>query len=267
MKIYPNAKINLGLNIVRKRPDGYHDLETVMYPIPLYDELQVEEADNLSFEIEGIKLEDDGKENLVVRAYRLMAERYPIRPVRIHLIKNIPSGAGLGGGSADAAFMLRALNKLYSINASDDELRQMASRLGADCAFFIENKPMMCRGIGDMMTPVDLNLGGCKLLVVKPDVHISTAEAYRGCKPARWDTPLSEIIMRHMEMWKNDMKNDFEPQAFAVHQELVALKKAIYDSGATYAAMSGSGSSLYGIYTNNTITNSFSEYRHYLLDL
>lgn len=267
MKVYPNAKINLGLNIVRKREDGYHDLETVMYPIPLYDELEVEEADELSFEIEGIKLEDDGKENLVVRAYRMMAERYPIKPVRIHLIKNIPSGAGLGGGSADAAFMLKALNELFRVGASNQELKQMASKLGADCALFIDNKPMMCEGIGDQMTPVDLDLRGCQLLVVKPEVHISTAEAYRGCKPARWATPLSEIIKQPMENWKSTMKNDFEPQAFAIHDDLIALKKAIYESGATYSAMTGSGSSFFGIYKNNIPTNSLSGYQHYLLKL
>lgn len=267
MKVYPNAKINLGLNIVRKREDGYHDLETVMYPIPLYDELEIEEANELSFEIEGIKLEDDGKENLVVRAYRLMAESYSIKPVSIHLIKNIPSGAGLGGGSADAAFMLKALNEFFSLDINNEELKRMASRLGADCALFIDNKPMMCRGIGDQMSPVSLDFGGHQLLVVKPNVHISTAEAYRGCTPAPWPTSLSEIVCQPMEMWKYVMKNDFEPQVFAIHSELKTLKKRIYDSGAIYAAMTGSGSSFFGIYKNTELTDSFSEYNHYWLDL
>lgn len=267
MKVYPNAKINLGLNIIRKREDGYHDLETVMYPIPLYDELEIEEADELSFETDGIKLEDDGKENLVVRAYRLMAEHCHVRPVKIHLTKNVPSGAGLGGGSADAAFTLKALNELFSIGASDNDLKQMASRLGADCALFIENKPMMCRGIGDKMSPVSFNLKGHQLLVIKPDVHISTAEAYRGCTPAPWSTPLSEIISQPLDMWKNVMKNDFEPQVFALHDELRVLKKRIYDSGAIYSAMTGSGSSFYGIYKKGTLIDSFSEYQHYKLDL
>lgn len=267
MKVYPNAKINLGLNIVRKREDGYHDLETVMYPIPLYDELEIEEDGKLSFETEGIRLEDDGKENLVVRAYRLMAERYPIKPVRIHLIKNIPSGAGLGGGSADAAFMLKALNGLFSLNINDEELKRIASHLGADCAFFIENKPMMCRGIGDQMSPVDVNLEKCKLLLVKPDIHISTAEAYRGCIPAPWPTPLQDVMTSPMETWKNRLKNDFEQQVFALHTELEMVKKRIYDNGATYAAMTGSGSALYGIYKNGIVTDSFSEYKHYMLSL
>lgn len=267
MKIYPNAKINIGLNIVKKREDGYHDLETVMYPIPLYDELEIEEDDKLSFETEGIKLEDDGKENLVVRAYRLMAERYPIKPVRIHLIKNIPSGAGLGGGSADAAFMLKALIELFSLDINNEELKHIASRLGADCAFFIENRPMMCRGIGDQMSPVDVNLEKCKLLLVKPAIHISTAEAYRGCRPAQWSTTLQDIITSPMEIWKNCLKNDFEQQVFALHTELEVLKKRIYDSGAIYAAMTGSGSALYGIYKDRIITDSFSEYQHYILNL
>lgn len=267
MKVYPNAKINLGLNIVRKRPDGYHDLETVMYPIPLCDELEIGEADELSFKIEGIRLEDDGKENLVVRAYRMMAEQYKIKPVKIRLMKNIPSGAGLGGGSADAAFMLKALNELYSLGISNDSLKKMAARLGADCAFFIENKPMMCMGIGDLMTPVNLNLKGRQLLVIKPDIHISTAEAYRGCKPKQWATPLSDIIQQPMETWKTLMKNDFEQQAFAIHKELKMLKDRILDSGAEYAAMSGSGSSMYGIFKKNTLNYSFTEYKQYVLDL
>lgn len=266
MKVYPNAKINLGLNIIRKREDGYHDLETVMYPIPLYDELEVEEADELIFETEGIRLEDDGKENLVVRAYRMIAEHYPVKPVRIHLIKNIPSGAGLGGGSADAAFMLKALNELFSLDIKNEELKRMASRLGADCALFIDNKPMMCRGIGNRMSPVNLSLKGCLLLVIKPDVHVSTAEAYRGCRPAPWQTPLQDVVTLPMKTWKNILKNDFEQQVFAIHAELETLKNRIYDSGAIYAAMTGSGSALYGIYKDNVITDSFSEYNHYLLE-
>jgi len=267
MIVYPNAKINLGLNIVRKREDGYHDLESVMCPIQLYDELEIEKSDKLSFEIEGIKLEDDGKENLVVRAFRMMAERYNISPVSIRLNKKIPSGAGLGGGSADAAFMLKALNELYSVGASSTELKQMASRLGADCALFIDNKPMMCRGIGDIMTPIDLKLKGYKLLIVKPDVNISTAEAYRGCKPAPWSEPLEESIKQPIKEWRNSIKNDFEPQVFALHSELFKLKESLYNSGAEFALMSGSGSSFYGIYKNDVITHSFSEYKHYLLDL
>jgi len=267
MIVYPNAKINLGLNITRKRPDGYHDLETVMYPIPLYDELEIEEADQLSFEIEGIKLEDDGKENLVIRAYRLLAEHYPIKPVKIHLVKNIPSGAGLGGGSADAAFMLKAINQLFSLRICNSELEKMASKLGADCALFIDNKPKMCRGIGDQLTPVNIDLNNYQIMIVKPEVHISTAEAYRGCNPGIWETPLSEIINLPIEQWKDGMKNDFESQVFALHNELFDLKQRFYDSGAIYSAMSGSGSSLFGIYKKGTIKDSFSDHKHYLLDM
>jgi len=267
MKVYPNAKINLGLNIVRKREDGYHDLETVMYPIPLYDELEVEEADELSFEIEGIKLEDDGKENLVVRAYRMMAERYPIKPVRIHLIKYIPSGAGLGGGSADAAFMLKALNELYSLGITNDELKKMASRLGADCALFIENRPMMCKGIGDQMEPVALQLKGYSLILIKPEIHISTAEAYRGCKPARWNTPLAASINKPICEWRKNIKNDFEPHLFALHGEMEKIKDELYANGAEFALMSGSGSTIYGITKNKDINCLFTTHKHYILEL
>ena len=267
MTLLPNAKINLGLNIVCKRPDGYHDLETVMYPIPLCDELTIEESSELSFKIEGIKLEDDGRENLVVRAYRIVAERYNIPPIRIHLLKNIPSGAGLGGGSADAAFMIRGLNDMFHLSMSTYDMERMAAKLGADCAFFINNVPAMCKGIGDIMTPANISLKGYQLLLVKPDVHISTAEAYRGCTPKAWSTPLADIIKRPISEWNDTMKNDFEPQVFALHGDLQSLKQHIYDSGALYSSMSGSGSAFYGIFNKDTVISSFSEYNHYVLGI
>lgn len=266
MIVYPNAKINIGLNIVRKREDGYHDLETVMYPIPLYDELEINEAEELSLEVEGIKLEDDGKENIVVRAYRMMAEEYAIKPVKIRLVKNIPSGAGLGGGSADAAFMLKALNELYSLGINNDKLRKMASTLGADCALFIENKPMMCKGIGDQMEPVALQLKGYKLILIKPDVNISTADAYRGCKPLQWSTPLEESIKKPICEWKENIKNDFETQVFALYEELAKIKMELYANGAEFALMSGSGSTIYGITKSGDIKGLFPTHKHYILD-
>lgn len=267
MHFYPNAKINLGLNIIRKRSDGYHDIETVMYPIPLADDLQIAKSDKLSFSIEGIPLADDGKENLVIRAWRMVDEKYHIGPVSIHLIKNIPSGAGLGGGSSDAAFTICGLNDLFSIGMTIGEMENMASKLGADCAFFIQNRPALCTGIGDVMTPLPISLNETQLVLIKPDVSVSTPEAYRGCTPKPWDTPIEKLISLPVSEWKNVMKNDFEQQVFANHAILKNIKTDFYNDGALFSAMSGSGSTIFGLYDKDHNINILSSYKGYKLSL
>lgn len=267
MTSYPNCKINIGLNIESKRPDGYHDISTLMYPVPLCDKLTIEPSDVFSFSISGIKLEDDGKENLVVRAYRLIAKDYNIPNVSINLEKNIPSGAGLGGGSADAAFTIKMLNEMFTLNMSDEQMENYSSRLGADCAFFIKNEPMICEGIGNIMRKCDIQLNGKWLLLVKPAVHVSTAEAYCGCKPQKWAKGLRELLNEPIREWKKEIVNDFEKQVFSAHPELTQIKSRLYQAGADYAAMSGSGSSIFGIFSSDNIKDSFSEYNHYLLHL
>lgn len=269
MKSFPNCKINIGLNIERKREDGYHDICTAMYPIPLTDELEIEEADRFSFETKGIKLEDDGKENLVVRAYRLMEETYGILPpVKIRLTKNIPSGAGLGGGSADAAFTIKMINDMFKIGATDEEMETIAAKLGADCAFFIKNRPRICKGKGDLMSDIKIDLKGKRLVMVKPDINISTKEAYTKCSPAPWKNQLEKLLTdTEVKAWKNEVKNDFEKHIFANHVELEQIKREMYEKGASYASMSGSGSTIYGIFETKSITSSFTKHKTFIIDL
>ncbi|MBQ0007843.1 MAG: 4-(cytidine 5'-diphospho)-2-C-methyl-D-erythritol kinase [bacterium] len=267
MLLHPNAKINIGLNIIKKRPDGYHDISTVMYPIPLRDELEITKSKTFSFSVNGIPLSDDGKENLVVRAWRLVDEKYKIGTVNMTLRKNIPSGAGLGGGSADAAFTICGLNEIFGIGMSTNEMEKMASKLGADCAFFVKNGPALCKGIGDVMTPIELSLTGMKLVLIKPDISIPTPEAYRGCTPGEWKTPLEKNICLPIDKWKNEIKNDFEKQVFAQHPLLDEIKNDFYADDAIYSAMSGSGSTIYGIYNNNQSINILQKYKGYSLML
>lgn len=267
MLLYPNAKINIGLNIVRKRPDGYHEISTVMYPIPLRDELEITKSRELSLTIDGIPLADDGKENLVVRAWRLVNEKYGIGNVSMRLKKNIPSGAGLGGGSSDAAFTIRGLNDIFNIGMSDGDMESIASRLGADCAFFIKNSPAICTGIGEIMKTIDLPLEGMVLVLVKPDISVPTPEAYRSCIPKPWDTPLSQRIKLPITNWKNDVRNDFETHIFDKHPLLKTIKDDFYADGAIYSAMSGSGSTIFGIYSNNQGINILSKHNGYKLTL
>ena len=193
MVVYPNAKINLGLHIVSKRPDGYHNLETIFFPLDIKDKIEIEEADEFSFNLEGLKIDGDVESNLVVKAYRLLQKDFSLPNVKISMQKNIPFGAGLGGGSADASFTLRALNEMFSLNLSDETLASYASKLGADCPFFIYNRPMLATGIGTELSPIELSLEGYKIEWVKPNVHVSTADAYRHVKPKEPKFSLSEL--------------------------------------------------------------------------
>lgn len=253
MITFPNAKINLGLNIVEKRPDGYHNLETIFYPINLQDALEVTRRENndkeYTLHISGSPLEGEPEDNLVVKAYKLLKKDYPgLLPVDIHMYKHIPAGAGLGGGSSDAACMIKLLNDKYSLGLSTERMEEYAVKLGADCAFFIRNKPVFATGIGNLFEPVELSLKGYHIILIKPDIFVSTRDAFAEIKPVRPAVSLKEIVKQPMETWKHSMKNDFEDSVFKKFPEIAAIKDELYDLGAVYAAMSGSGSSVYGIF-------------------
>lgn len=253
MITFPNAKINLGLNIVEKRPDGYHNLETIFYPINLQDALEVTRRENndkeYTLHISGSPLEGEPEDNLVVKAYKLLKKDYPgLLPVDIHMYKHIPAGAGLGGGSSDAACMIKLLNDKFSLGLSTERMEEYTVKLGADCAFFIRNKPVFATGIGNLFEPVELSLKGYHIILIKPDIFVSTRDAFAEIKPVRPAVSLKEIVKQPMETWKHSMKNDFEDGVFNKFPEIAAIKDELYDLGAVYAAMSGSGSSVYGIF-------------------
>ena len=252
MLTFPNGKINLGLNITEKRPDGYHNLETVFYPIPIEDALEInllhEGSRKYCLHQAGIEIAGEAENNLVVKAYKLLDELFDLPPVDIHLFKHIPSGAGLGGGSADAAFMLKLLNEKFNLGLSIESMEDYASRLGADCAFFIRNAPTYAEGIGNVFSPVSLSLKGFQLWLVKPDIFVSTRDAFSQIKPHRPERPLKETIQLPVEEWRNCMVNDFEESVFPQFPAIREIKEEMYRQGAVYASMSGSGSSVYGIF-------------------
>lgn len=252
MITFPHAKINIGLQVTERRPDGYHNLDTVFYPIPVNDALEVivhEGADyDCRLHLSGVEIEGDTDNNLVVRAYRLLAADYALPPVDVYLHKHIPTGAGLGGGSADASFMLRMLNEMFALGISTEQLEAYATKLGADCPFFITSTPVYATGIGNEFHPIALDLGGLYLVVVKPDVFVSTKEAYSMVKPEKPAVTLDEKIARPIAEWRDTISNDFEKGIFALHPELEGIKSKLYELGALYAAMSGSGSALFGLF-------------------
>ena len=252
MITFPNAKINLGLNIVEKRPDGYHNLETIFYPIPLQDALEITpwEGGERKYKLaqSGIQIAGDDEHNLVVKAYKLLDSLYNLPPIEINLLKHIPSGAGLGGGSADAAFMLCMLNQHFQLNIPNDQLEVYAAQLGADCAFFVENKPTFAEGIGNIFSPIELSLKGYKLLLVKPDIFVSTRDAFAQIKPKRPTISLKEVAKMPIEAWKTYMVNDFEESVFPQFPAIADIKAKLYDMGAIYASMSGSGSSVFALF-------------------
>lgn len=253
MITYPNAKINLGLNIVEKRPDGYHNLETIFYPINLQDALEVTELENeegeYKLKVSGVPIEGDAENNLVVKAYRLLKKDFPeMSPINIHMFKHIPTGAGLGGGSADAAFMIKLLNEKFNLKLSIEKMEEYAAILGADCAFFIQNKPVFASGIGNIFENITLSLKGYYIVLVKPDIFVSTKDAFSHITPMHPNQSLKEIVRMPVETWRATMKNDFEESVFQKYPEIAAIKDKLYDMGAIYASMSGSGSSVFGIF-------------------
>lgn len=267
MITFPNAKINLGLNIVERRPDGYHNLETIFYPIKLQDALEVNRLETTEvpykLRVSGANLHGSPEDNLVIKAFNLLKQHHPeIQPVDIHLFKHIPTEAGLGGGSADCAFMIKLLNEKFRLNLSTKEMEQYASQLGADCPFFIQNQPVFASGTGNIFEPIELTLKGYHLILVKPDTPISTKEAFANIHPKHPEVSLKEIITRPIEQWKDLMKNDFEESIFPNHPEIAAIKDKLYDLGAFYASMTGSGSAVYGIFKHpvENIDEKFSGY-------
>lgn len=252
MIVFPNAKINLGLNITEKRPDGYHNLETVFYPIPLEDALEVVPAPSAEKEFElscsGIQVDSLPEDNLVVKAFRLLKKEFALPTIHIFMHKHIPSGAGMGGGSSDAAFMLKLLNEQFELQLTVEQLETFAASLGADCAFFIQNQPVFAEGIGNIFSPITLSLKGYTLVVIKPDTFVSTKEAFSHIHPKKPTLSIKEIIHTPIEEWKETLINDFEYSVFQAHQEIAHIKQKLYDKGALYASMSGSGSSVYGIF-------------------
>lgn len=252
MICFPNAKINLGLNIVNKRPDGYHNIETIFYPIPVKDALEVVAAPSFSFTQTGIPVDLPAEKNLVIKALNLLKVQYIIPPVEVHLLKGIPFGAGLGGGSADAAFMLKLMNDFCSLNITSERLELLASSLGADCPFFIHNTPVFASGIGNVFEPITLSLKNYYICLIKPDVSVSTPEAYSLVKPAKPEISLKKIIETPVEEWRDTMVNAFEKSVFAKRPVIEAIKNVLYEEGAVYASMSGSGSSVYGLFKKPT---------------
>lgn len=248
MITFPNAKINLGLNIVSKREDGYHNIESCFYPVPWYDCLEVIEAASFAFHSYGLDIPGDIKSNLCVKAYELIKADHDIAPVEIHLLKNIPMGAGLGGGSADGAFTLKMINKLFSLKLSDSQLEEYALALGSDCPFFIKNLPAIAKGRGEQLETTPLDLSGYYLAIHNPRIHISTKEAYSGVKPQVPTKSISDIIRLSKKEWKDALVNDFEASIFPNHQEIEQLKNEMYQAGAIYASMTGSGSTVYGVF-------------------
>lgn len=246
---FPNAKINLGLNITAKRTDGYHDIESCFYPIPLKDALEIIPAKKLRFESTGLKIPGNSKDNLVLKAYELLKADFDLHALDIILHKNIPMGAGMGGGSADGAFMLTLLNKYFDLGIANKELEAYALQLGSDCPFFIDNQPKLVSGRGEIFESTKLDLSGYYLALVYPNIHISTAEAYSGVKPQKAQISIKEIIENHpVEEWKRLLKNDFEVGIFEKYPKLEELKNKFYEDGAIYASMTGSGSTIFGIF-------------------
>ncbi len=252
MITFPHAKINIGLQVTERRPDGYHNLDTVFYPIPIHDALEVIVAEGADYDcrlhISGIEIAGDPDTNLVVRAYRLLAADYALPPVDIYLHKHIPTGAGLGGGSADASFMLRLLNEMFALGITTEQLEAYATQLGADCPFFITSRPVYATGIGNEFHPIALDLSEWHIVVVKPDVFVSTKEAYSMVRPEKPEVTLDKKITQPITEWKDSISNDFEQGIFALHPELADIKAKLYSLGAKYAAMSGSGSALFGLF-------------------
>lgn len=251
----PIAKINLGLNVVEKRPDGYHNLETVFYPVQIEDALEVYPMDpefpseyDCDLKVTNITIDGDEQRNLVVRAYNLLKADFPTLPrIHAHLYKGIPTQAGMGGGSSDCGFMITLLNQMFNLGLTDQQMIDYAARLGADCAFFILNRPCYAEGIGEKLQPIDLDLKGWYLSLVRPNFPVSTREAFALIKPHHPEVNCREVVKQPVESWRGALVNDFEGSVFAVHPELGAVKDRLYELGATYAAMSGSGSTLFAL--------------------
>lgn len=249
MICFPNAKINIGLNVIEKRPDGYHNIETIFYPIGWKDVLEAVPSDTYRLQNGGIHIDGDSENNLVTKAYRLLEKNYHIRPMNVYLHKVIPFGAGLGGGSSDAAFLLKLINEMEQLGLSEKQLESYAAQLGADCSFFIRNEAVYAYQKGEAFKKIKLSLKGYFLVLIKPNIPVSTAEAYSGITPKKPAFSLIESIQQPIDTWKDTIVNDFEKSVFASHPAIAKIKEDLYQLGAVYASMSGSGSSVYGIFS------------------
>ena len=248
MLSFANAKINLGLNVIRKRSDGYHDLETVFYPVKIYDAIEITDAAETVCKIEGISIPGDNRDNICLKAFQVLRKDFDLPPQQITLLKNIPVGAGLGGGSADAAFLVKLMNEKFDLKLSEAQMEDYVRPLGADCAFFVKNKPVFAEGIGDEFTRLDIDLSGYYMVLVKPAAHVATAVAYNGIKPFIPVTSLKDLIHLPLRDWKGNIRNDFEIPVFSKYPEIEQVKTALYHEGAIFASMSGSGSSVFAIF-------------------
>ncbi|MBO7128704.1 MAG: 4-(cytidine 5'-diphospho)-2-C-methyl-D-erythritol kinase [Prevotella sp.] len=265
MITFPIAKINLGLNVVEKRPDGYHNLETVFYPVGIKDVLEVYEMDkdfpsttDCDLKVTNIHIEGDEQKNLVCRAYQLLKQDFPTLPrVHAHLYKGIPTQAGMGGGSSDCGFMITLLDEMFRLGLTEQQMIDYAARLGADCAFFILNRPCYAEGIGEKLQPIGLSLKGWYLAIVRPAIPVSTKEAFSLITPQYPPQNCRDIVMQPVETWRDALTNDFEKSVFTLYPEIGAIKDKLYEMGAVYAAMSGSGSSTYGLFRQSVSLDDF----------
>ena len=251
MVLFPNCKINLGLNIVRKRNDAFHDLETVFYPMKLYDALEIIPSQgNNNFSQSGIPINSDAANNLCVKAYELLKKDFPqIASIKMHLHKVIPVGGGLGGGSSDAAFTIRLLDQEFDLGLTTGKLIAYALELGSDCPFFIINEPCYAAGRGELLETIQLDLSAWKFVVVHPRIQVDTSLAYSQISPSPSTRSIKEIIQQPPETWKTELKNDFEPVIFKQHPAIKTIKEELYQSGAVYSSLSGSGSSVFGLFS------------------
>lgn len=265
MVVFPNAKINLGLNVVSKREDGYHNISSCFYPINWSDILEIIPSEIFQFTSSGLIIEGAEKNNLCVKAYNLLSEAYNIPRVQIHLHKVIPMGAGLGGGSSDGAFTLMLLNEIFDLRLSTLKLQEFAGKLGSDCPFFINNTSSMVSGVGEILKPLNFSLKRYDLVVIYPEVHISTLEAYQGITPKQPIKAINTILNTDISIWRKELKNDFENSILSNHSEINIIKESLYSLGAKYVSMSGSGSAVYGVFQkNNELKNMKNLYEKYL---
>lgn len=253
MILFPNAKINIGLDILNKRADGFHNIETIFFPIELCDILEINKSDKFIYSQSGIPIEGDIEDNLIVKAYRLLQKRYNLSAVHIHLHKQIPFGAGLGGGSSDAAYALKGLNTLFELDINKRELLDYAAMLGSDCPFFIINQPVFAEGRGEVLQSINISLEGLTLVLIKPNCSVSTAEAYANIKPLVPSKKLLERICYSIEEWPEQINNQFEKSVFPFFYEIEEIKNMLYKKGAVYSSMSGSGSSVFGLFKSEPI--------------
>ncbi|MFI5163159.1 MAG: 4-(cytidine 5'-diphospho)-2-C-methyl-D-erythritol kinase [Sphingobacteriales bacterium] len=267
MIVFPNAKINIGINITSRRSDGYHNIETIFYPVKIYDALEALPANKLTFDSSGIDIPGRVEDNLCIKGYQLISKDYKLPPLNIHLHKNIPIGAGLGGGSADAGFFIKLLNEQFDLKLTIDQMMNYARVLGTDCAFFIENIPLFAFEKGDQFETIKLDLSKYHLVLVMPPAHVSTSEAYRGVKPAEVKHSLYDLISEPIQDWKHLIKNDFEESVFKNHAIIRGVKAALYEADAIYASMSGSGASVFGIFNEKPDLSALEEANQVFYDI